>query len=94
MYICASPAWARAKKHMPRNVRNFWIDSSIDGRDSRLSGGPRSKTGGFSLTVYQRANGCVSRTLIIDGFANDNGELTLSVRNRDDRQNFRVVTQR
>lgn len=79
---------------MPRNVRNFWIDGSIDGRNSKLSGGPRSKSGGFSLTVFQRDNGCVSRALIIDGFANDNGELTLSVRNGDDRQQFRVVTER
>lgn len=79
---------------MPRNVRNFWIDGSIDGRNSKLSGGPQSKTGGFSLTVFQRDNGCVSRVLIIDGFANDNSELTLSVRNGDDRQQFHLVTER
>ncbi len=79
---------------MPRNVRNFWIDGSIDGRDSRLTGGPRSKTGGFSLTGFQRDNGSVSRALIVDGFANENGELTLSVRNGDDTQKLRIVTER
>jgi len=57
--------------------------------------GRSAKQDGRLLTHgYQRDNGCVSRTLIIDGFANDNGELTLSVRNGDDLQQFRVVTER
>lgn len=42
---------------MPRNVRNFWLDASIDGRSSDLSGGPVAKDGGFNLKLLQRSNG-------------------------------------
>ena len=38
-------------------LRNFWIDSKIDGRETTLSGGPRSKDGGMSIKVLQRKNG-------------------------------------
>lgn len=39
---------------MPRNVRNFWIEGRIDGRDSTFAAGPATKDGGFSLTIKQR----------------------------------------
>ena len=29
-------------------VRNFWIDGSIDGRATDVTGGPRSRDGGMS----------------------------------------------
>lgn len=38
-------------------VRNWWIDVEIDGRKTRLNGGPVSKDGGFSMTIYQRVEG-------------------------------------
>ena len=38
-------------------VRNFWVDAEIDGRETDLGGGPRSKTGGMDVTVYQRKEG-------------------------------------
>ena len=75
-------------------VRNFWIEALIDGRKTKLSGGPRSKHGGFSLTVFQRSQGGITRALIIDGFANEGGQLTLSVRNGDDTQKLRNTTER
>ncbi len=75
-------------------VRNFWIEANVDGRKSKLAGGPRSKRGGFSLTVYQRSQGKITRALIVDASANEQGELNLSVRNGKDAQNFRVVTER
>lgn len=40
-------------------VRNFWIDGDIDGRQTYLSGGPRSKSGGMDVTIYQREDGCI-----------------------------------
>lgn len=43
----------------PRIVRNFWLEALIDGRRSRLVGGPRAKDGGMSLTLYQRSGGSV-----------------------------------
>jgi hypothetical protein len=38
-------------------MRNFWIEADVDGRKTRLMGGPRSKDGGFKLTVYMRDDG-------------------------------------
>ena len=43
-----------------RHTRNFWIEGSIDGRKTKLKGGPRSAKGGFSMLVKQRKNGLVS----------------------------------
>jgi hypothetical protein len=75
-------------------IRNFWVEALIDGRKTKLAGGPRSKHGGFSLTVFQRSQGGITRALIVDGFANENGELNLSVRNGDDTQKLRITTER
>ena len=38
-------------------VRNFRIECEIDGRKTKLSGGPQGKEGGFKLTVYIRDKG-------------------------------------
>lgn len=65
---------------MPRSTRNFWVDTDIDGRESSLSGGPRSATGGFSQVVYMRGEGgTVETALRITGEAFANGELRLYV---------------
>lgn len=55
---------------MPKNVRNWWIEGSIDGRESTLTGGPVSKGGGIDITIYQRDKGQVSKALTISGIAN------------------------
>lgn len=52
---------------MPRNVRNFWIEATIDGRSSKLEGGPQAKDGGFELTIRQRDKGAVTKVLTIRG---------------------------
>lgn len=64
---------------MPRNVRNFWIEASVDGRESKLSGGPVRKDGGFSLTIFVRDDGDVTRALEIDGLCTSEGKLILRV---------------
>lgn len=52
---------------MPRNVRNFWIDAQIDGRESRITGGPSAKDGGMYVKVLFRENGQISnRNIVID----------------------------
>lgn len=38
-------------------MRNFWIDGSVDGRATDITGGPRAKDGGLSLTIAQRDEG-------------------------------------
>jgi hypothetical protein len=44
----------------PRNVRNFWIEGSVDGLKKDISTGPKSANGGFHLTISMRENGEIS----------------------------------
>ena len=46
-------------------VRNFWIDVNIDGRQTFLSGGPKAKTGGMDITIYQRNEGSIKKAISI-----------------------------
>ena len=65
---------------MPRSTRNFWVDVDIDGRQTRIEGGPRSANGGFSETVYMRGEGGTVETAVrITGEAFNDGELRLYV---------------
>lgn len=48
-------------------IRNWWIDVDIDGRQTRLSGGPRNKDGGFSLRIYQRDDNSIIEAGYIRG---------------------------
>ena len=77
-----------------KQVRNFWIEAEIDGRNSKLSGGPRSKTGGFFLTVKQRDNGGISTPVKIYGFADDSGNLELQVVKNTTGEMFTINTKR
>lgn len=58
-------------------VRNWWIELEIDGRTTRLEGGPRSKNGGFRLTIHQRTDGISERAFSAYGNAFENGTLSL-----------------
>lgn len=60
-------------------TRNFWLEGRIDGQKTKIEGGPRSKDGGFTLTVKMRDNGGISKPLIIEGRANEDGSLVLVV---------------
>lgn len=64
---------------MPRNVRNFWIEASVDGRRSDISTGPRSSGGGFSCTIYVREEGSISDKKLRIGGQCVNGKNILSV---------------
>lgn len=46
-------------------VRNFWIDGYIDGRQTVLSGGPKSKDGGMSVDIFQRDDGGIRAAVTI-----------------------------
>lgn len=63
----------------PRSVRNFWLEAAIDGRRSRLSGGPRAKDGGMSLTLYQRSGGSVACAMEIFCLSVESGLLVVEV---------------
>ena len=64
---------------MPRNVRNFWINCDIDGRSNRLSGGPRSKDGGFTMTIRQRDDGSVTKAITVNGYTFKDGTIKLEI---------------
>lgn len=64
---------------MPRNVRNWWIEATIDGRASKFAAGPQSREGGFSLTILARDAGNVVHALTVRGVAHSNGSLFLDV---------------
>ena len=54
----------------PRNVRNFWIELDVDGRETEIATGPVAKDGGFSMSILIRENGKISKKKIsITGFA-------------------------
>ena len=50
-------------------VRNFYLDAKIDGRKSRLTGGPVRKDGGLRLTIKQRDKGGITTALTIEANA-------------------------
>jgi hypothetical protein len=71
---------------MPRNVRNFWIETRIregDGwRDAKATG-PLGKDGTFTTSISIRKEGEVFEALTIEGFADDDGTLSIVVFARD-----------
>jgi hypothetical protein len=79
---------------MPRNVRNFWIEGHIDGRDSEVSGGPRNKDGGFRLAIFQRDDGSVRKALTIAGQTGTDGQLHLFVEDATNGQKWQITTKR
>ena len=38
-------------------VRNFWCEALIDGRETKLCGGPRAKDGEMVIKLFQREQG-------------------------------------
>jgi hypothetical protein len=61
---------------MPRNVRNFWLTLTVDGRSSRVEAGPIAKDGGFRLTIQMRDSGDILRAMEVEGRCID-GEIIL-----------------
>lgn len=61
-------------------VRNFWIEAEIDGRKTVLAGGPKSREGGLSLSLFQRSEGEVEEALEILCRARPDGLLRLLIR--------------
>lgn len=41
----------------PRNVRNFWFNANIDGRENSISTGPKNATGGMGISFFIRDHG-------------------------------------
>lgn len=78
---------------MPRNVRNFWVDLSVDGR-SDIGTGPRSGYGGIYAQFYIRNKGDVAASITIDATARANGSLRLRVLDPEGKCIFEQETER
>ena len=62
---------------MPRHVRNFWLELTVDGKKTPVKTGPVRKDGGFELKVFIRDKGQVKEAGIVRGMAFSNGYLGL-----------------
>jgi hypothetical protein len=60
-------------------VRNFWIETDVDGRKSTDGTGPNSGDGGFTTTLYIRDHGDVRKAVHITGQASRDGRMILTV---------------
>lgn len=60
-------------------LRNFWITGRSDGRSTPVTMGPRSKDGGFELTVAIRRDGGSYEAITIIGSAVEGDRLKLSL---------------
>lgn len=75
-------------------VRNFWIEADVDGRTTKLAGGPQSKDGGMSIRLYQRDNGTIRRVVDIDCWVGKDGALISNVSSDYIEEDKRIVTKR
>ena len=64
-------------------IQNFHIECVIDGRKSRLVGGPEAPDGGFSLTIHQRSEGKKITALKVTGIVRTDGQLALDILMQD-----------
>lgn len=60
-------------------IRNFWVEADIDGRQTTLAGGPRGKTSGMEVTLYQREEGSIATAIRIACRALSDGKLATTV---------------
>ena len=73
-------------------VRNFWVEVEIDGRKTKLEGGPKPKEGGLKIRLYQRDYGEVTLAGYIECEATPEG--TLITHAHFGGKNTRVLTKR
>ena len=77
---------------MPRVVRNFWIETEVDGRETRTETGPKNKDGGFEITIRMREDGSIITPMKIRGYVNPKGQLVLQAHTNT--ETLEVVTKR
>lgn len=64
-------------------VRNFYIEADIDGRQTTLGGGPRTKDGEMTVHIHQREEAGINRDVVKICCLERNGELTTEVYNNE-----------
>lgn len=65
-------------------VRNFYVDASIPGRATHLTGGPRNKEDGMDIKLYIRNEGDIETALSINCSVDEEGILTVNVVSPDE----------
>lgn len=84
-------------------LHNFHVVARVDGRDNIVSFGPRSKDGGFSLTITMLNRGEIVKAVQIEGKVKDNGAALLLIVDGSDgysyvrdhsKGEFTIVTER
>jgi hypothetical protein len=50
-------------------IRNFYVDGDIDGRSTRLTGGPKGAGGGMSIDFKQRHEGQILNVFSVSSAA-------------------------
>jgi len=60
-------------------VRNFWLQTDIDGRVTQLHGGPQAKDGGFTQNIYVRDEGASKKAYSVHGIATEDGRLRIVI---------------
>ena len=56
-------------------MRNFYMESQVDGRKTLITGGPRTKDGGMVITLYQKEKGESVEILDVISSVLPNGKL-------------------
>lgn len=80
-------------------VRNFYVVADIDGRKTKLKGGPASKDGRMAVTLYQRNGDNIVEAVELQCFVNKDGNLQTTITvgyGLDDRTTTReyIITER
>ena len=74
----------------PRCVRNFFIETSVDGKKEDVKTGPKNLNGGFSTDIFIRENGEVSNEKKVEIFGKViDGKLVLRI---DIKGEFKIET--
>lgn len=60
-------------------VRPFFIEASISGRQTTLAGGPRAKSEGQTIHLYQREKGAIKEPFTIKCYSRRNDDDTLTL---------------
>lgn len=74
-------------------VRNFYVNGTVDGRKTAITGGSSRKDGGMRLTLTQRNNGAIEKCISVECWA-DGEELTTAVYDAEGNAVFENKTKR
>jgi len=63
-------------------VRPTFVEISVDGRKQNIATGPRSKDGGMTAQFYIRDNGSIAKSVRVECYSLDNGQVSIVVKDQ------------